>query len=100
MGLLRQRTMHSQRESPSIRNDIINSFCITKEADKVFFGNADGTIKVLDIQTSFTLEKAVFAYKSVVRWFGTSKCGKYLGTVGLTLDSYFKLADTLKIWDL
>ena len=57
---------------------------------------------MIDLQTSFTLSKAIFAYKAIVRWFGTSKCGRYLGTIGLTVDSNNpnKFVDTLKIWDL
>ena len=46
------------------------------------------------------MDKAVFAYKAIVRWFGTSKCGKYLGTIGLTIDVNQNYVDTLKIWDL
>lgn len=83
-----------------MRSDIINAFSLSGNADKLFFGNADGTIKVLDIRTSYTLEKAVLAYRALVRWFGTSSCGKYLATLGLTIDANSNLRDTLKIWDL
>ena len=79
---------------------LINSFCMTQDADKIFFGSSDGLIKVMDIGTSYTLEKSVLAYKGLVRWFGTSKCGKYLATLGLMLDPNDKYIDTLKIWDL
>lgn len=56
---------------------------------------------MVDIETSYTLEKSIIAYKAMVRWFGTSKCGKYMATLGyLVSGTNNNFVDVLKIWDL
>ena len=83
----RIKTMHSIKEPLiSSHGKAELSFAVTKDSSKLLFGQRDGWIKMMDIRTSFMVEKAVYAFNGTVQRIEVSECGDYLATVGFTIN--------------
>ena len=55
---------------------------------------------MMDIRTSFMVEKAVYAFNGTVQRIEVSECGNYLATVGFTINGEQYKKETVKIWDM
>ena len=55
---------------------------------------------MMDIRTTFMVEKAVYAFNGTVQRLEVSECGDYLATVGFTINAEHFKKETIKVWDM
>ena len=74
--------------------------CFTKDSTKLVLGSVEGVIKVFDMDHTFTIQRAIYAYNGRLLFLEISPCGNYLVSVGLEQAPGTGLEEKLKIWSL
>ena len=88
--------MHSVRDEVHPCN-FVNHFAMSQDSKKIFFGNLNGTLKVMDVESTFLTEMIIYAYSGVIRWLGVSPCGNLLASLGYQSAN---LMEELRFWHL